>query len=165
MGESISNPVTDELAGLGIYNYHRLSEHLITSGQPSEEQLAAVARAGYEVVINLALHGEPYALADERATVEGLGMHYVHIPVIWQRPTAGDLEAFSAAMDGHAVQRVYVHCAANMRVSAFMLLYRVRNLGWPLAEALPDLAALWEPNQTWQAFIDANLNPPDLEQP
>ncbi len=38
-----------------IYNFLRLDERLITSGQPSEEELAAVARAGFEVVINLAL--------------------------------------------------------------------------------------------------------------
>ena len=140
-----------------IYNYYRLSDRLATSGQPGEEELAAVARAGFEAVINLALHGEEYSLPDERGTAEALGMLYEHIPVIWQRPAAADLDAFFAAMDRHAGRRLYVHCAANMRVSAFMLLYRVLELRWSLEDALPDLRAIWEPNDTWQAFIDAEL--------
>jgi protein tyrosine phosphatase (PTP) superfamily phosphohydrolase (DUF442 family) len=43
-----------------------LSERLVTAGQPSEEQLAAVAAAGFKIVINLGLHGDPaYSLPDE----------------------------------------------------------------------------------------------------
>jgi uncharacterized protein (TIGR01244 family) len=140
-----------------IYNYRRLSDSLATSGQPSEEELTRVAHAGFAVVINLALQDDQYSLPDERRTVEGLGMDYEHIPVIWQRPTPADLEAFFAAMDRHAEQRIYVHCAANLRVSSFVLLYRVLRLGWRLEDALPDLEALWQPNDTWQAFIEDAL--------
>ena len=68
-----------------------------------------------------------------------------------------DLEAFFAAMEQHAHRRLYVHCAANMRVSAFVMLYRVLRLNWRLEDALPDLHALWQPNETWQALIDAAL--------
>ncbi len=140
-----------------IYNYRRLSDELITSGQPTAEQLAAVAAAGAAVVINLALPNDTRALPDERGVVEALGMVYEPIPVVWTAPAPADLAAFFAAMDRHASRRVYVHCAANMRVSAFVMLYRVLRLGWPPAEALPDMQALWQPNATWQAFIDAAL--------
>ncbi len=138
-----------------IYNYRKLSDDLVTGGQPIEQQLAELAAAGTEVVINLALHDDTYSLPDERLTVEGLGMVYEHIPVIWQQPTRADLDAFFAAMDRHAGCRICVHCAANMRVSAFMFLYRVLRLGWPVEAALPDLHAIWQPNDVWQRFIDA----------
>jgi protein tyrosine phosphatase (PTP) superfamily phosphohydrolase (DUF442 family) len=147
----------DEPELTAIFNYRRLSERLATSGQPGEAELGAIARAGFEVVINLALHDCEGAPPDERRTVEGLGMTYEHIPVVWQHPAPADLEAFFSAMDRHAGRAVYVHCAANLRVSAFMLLYRVIRLGWRLEDALPDLQAIWQPDDTWQAFIDAAL--------
>jgi protein tyrosine phosphatase (PTP) superfamily phosphohydrolase (DUF442 family) len=81
-------------------------------------------------------------------------MEYVHIPVQWERPTRTDLERFARAMDERRGQRIWVHCAANMRVSVFMALYRVIGLGWPLERALDDVRALWTPNDVWQRFID-----------
>ncbi len=142
-----------------IRNYRRLGPDLITSGLPTEAQLSAAAAAGFEVVINLLPGDEPRALPDERGTVERLGMIYEHIPVIWAQPTLTDLERFFELMDHHAGRRVYVHCAANYRASAFMLLYRVLRLGWPLEDALPDLQTIWDPAEypAWQAFIEEML--------
>jgi hypothetical protein len=34
-----------------IYNYREVAPDLATSGQPREDQLAAIAEAGYDVVI------------------------------------------------------------------------------------------------------------------
>ncbi len=149
--------MNEDLSLGAIYNYRRLTHALATSGQPSEEELADVARAGFEVVINLALDESERSLPDERRTVQSLGMAYEHVPVAWDRPTHADLAAFFATMDRHSGQRVYVHCAANFRVSSFVLLYRVLRLGWRREEALPDLEAVWQPNDTWQAFIDGAL--------
>jgi uncharacterized protein (TIGR01244 family) len=141
----------------GIYNYRPLSERIATSGQPTEDQLAAIAAAGYQVVVNLALHEGEYALPDEGAIIEALGMQYVHIPVQWERPTPGDLKRFFGVMETHGGDKVWVHCAANMRVSIFMALYRVLTLGWALDEALVDVHALWTPNEIWQRFLDDAL--------
>lgn len=142
-----------------ITNFRRLSDHLITGGQPTEAQLAAVATAGCEVVINLGRLDPVYALPDERGTVAGLGMIYEHIPVVWAQPTAADLDAFFAALARHAGRRIFVHCAANYRASAFILLYRVLRLGWRLEDALPDMRAIWDPAEypAWQAFLAAAL--------
>jgi protein tyrosine phosphatase (PTP) superfamily phosphohydrolase (DUF442 family)/chloramphenicol 3-O-phosphotransferase len=144
-----------EAALCGIRNYRRLAPDLITGGQPTAAQLACAAATGVQAVVNLALHDAPYALPDERATVEGLGMTYEHIPVIWERPTAADLAAFFEALDRLAGRRVLVHCAANYRASAFILLYRVLRLGWPLDRAWPDLRAIWNPAEypVWQEFL------------
>ena len=49
-----------------IHNYRQASADLATSGQPREEQLGPIAAAGYDVIINLALHDDPrYSLRDE----------------------------------------------------------------------------------------------------
>jgi uncharacterized protein (TIGR01244 family) len=121
--------------------------------------LAAVARAGFTTVISLLPEEPHYSLPGEAEIVARLGMTFEHIPVIWSAPAQADLEQFFTAMERHAGEPVFVHCAANMRVSAFMFLYRVKQLGWRREDALPDLHALWQPNATWQAFIDNELKP------
>lgn len=141
-----------------IYNYRRASPRLATSGQPTEDQLSAIAAVGFEVVINLALHDDPrYSLADEPGTVRGLGMDYVHIPVKFAHPTAEDFNAFAAAMQQSRQRQVWVHCAANMRVTAFLGLYRVLHENWQEPEAFQLMHQLWKPDEVWAAFIAAML--------
>ncbi len=140
-----------------IYNFLPLSEMVATAGQPTAAQLAAVAREGYEVVVNLALPTSDNALPDEKSTVEALGMDYVAIPVQWESPTQQDLEQFFQVMEANEGRKVFVHCAANMRVSAFMYLYRRLKVGIDEATAQADLSKIWQPNDQWQGFIARSL--------
>jgi protein tyrosine phosphatase (PTP) superfamily phosphohydrolase (DUF442 family) len=142
----------------GIHNYRAVDEWLCTSGQPTAAQLAAIAEAGFATIINLALHDDPrYSLPDEPGVVNSLGLEYVHIPVRFAAPTEADLLAFFAAMDTHRGQRLWVHCAANMRVSAFLGLYRVIKLGWAAGPAFELMRGLWQPEEVWSSFIAAAL--------
>lgn len=144
--------------GLGaIRNFRRLDDRVITAGMPTEEQLRAVAATGVETVINLALPTSPGALPDEQATVTSLGMDYVHIPVKFDAPSAADLAAFCGAMEARRGQKLFVHCAANYRVSAFMALYRIRHRGWSSDAALAELREVWEPDEVWSRFITGQL--------
>jgi protein tyrosine phosphatase (PTP) superfamily phosphohydrolase (DUF442 family) len=139
-----------------LYNFRPVDARLATSGQPSEQQLAALARDGFEVVINLALHDNPeYSLPDEPGLVRSLGMAYLHIPVQFAAPTEADLLAFFAALDTTRHRKVLVHCAANKRVTAFLGLYRVIRQGWPPAEAFALMRSVWEPDPVWSAFLAA----------
>jgi uncharacterized protein (TIGR01244 family) len=144
-----------------IYNWRAAGDAIGTSGQPTEAQLAAIAQAGFRTVINLALHDDPrYSLPDEAETVRSLGMTYVHIPVQFATPTEGDLLAFLAAMDAHGGEKLWIHCAANMRVSVFLGLYRVLRQGWAQDKAFELMRGLWEPNEVWSAFIARALAKP-----
>ena len=137
-----------------IVRYVPLSESLATAGQPSEEQLCAVAAAGFEVVVNLALHNDPrYSLKDEAATVASLGMEYIHIPVQFASPALADLTAFFGAMEHAGERKVFVHCASNKRVPVFVALYRISRQGWGRAEALASMREVWQPDATWDKFI------------
>ena len=141
-----------------IINFRRIDDTLLTSGQPSEEELAAAARDGVEVVINLALHDDPrYSLPDEPCTVKSLGMTYVHIPVKFDAPTEADLFAFFDAFEAHRGKRMLVHCAANKRVTAFVGLYRAIRQRWDAESAFAPMKTVWEPNENWAPFIDAML--------
>ena len=141
-----------------IYNYRPIDGQLATSGQPNEDQLAAIAAEGYEVVVNLALHDDPrYSLKDETGTVRALGLEYVHIPVKFDAPTTRELYAFFEAMERHAHRRVWVHYAANMRVTAFLGLFRVLRQGYGEERAFEPMRSVWKPNATWAAFIASQL--------
>jgi len=148
----------DEARVDDIYNYRRIDEKLSTSGQPSVEELAAVAREGFEVVINLALHDDPrYSLPDETGTVRALGMTYVHIPVPFNAPTEQNLFACFAALEEHRDRKVLLHCAANKRVSSFLGLYRVIRQDWEVEPAFATMRDIWEPNGDWAPFIAGML--------
>jgi hypothetical protein len=36
-------------------------------------------------------------------------------------------------------------------------LHRILEQGWRREQAMADVRAVWEPDQTWQAFIEAEL--------
>ena len=141
-----------------IYNFREVDEALCTSGQPSVAQLGSVAEAGFTTIINLALHDDPsYSLPDEQDTVKSLGLFYVHIPVQFSAPTEGELFTFFAAMEAHRNEKIWIHCAANIRVSVFLGLYRVIKQGWENERAFELLHSLWQPNEVWSSFISTML--------
>ncbi len=141
-----------------IVNYRQAGPNLATSGQPRAEQLAAIAAAGYTVIINLALHDDPrYSLPDEASSVKALGLEYIHIPVQFGAPTEHDLAEFFDAMERSKGARVWLHCAANMRVTAFLGLHRRLREGWSEDDAFALLHDVWRPNKVWSEFIAAQL--------
>src|SRR5688572_30153395 len=110
-----------------IRGYLRLSDRIATSGMPQPEHFTCIREAGFDVVINLALPTSDNAIPSEGELVSTQGMTYIHLPVKFDAPQPEDFERFSRMMDACQNQRVFVHCAANMRVSAFMFLYRLRR--------------------------------------
>jgi protein tyrosine phosphatase (PTP) superfamily phosphohydrolase (DUF442 family) len=142
-----------------ILNYLPLTDTIGTAGQPTADQFTDIQAAGYEVVVNLALPTSTNALPNERETVTELSMDYVPIPVVWDAPTRQNLEAFFETMDRYRDKKVFVHCAMNMRVSAFMFLYRVIRQREKPEVAREPMLKIWQPseNAVWQHFIDDAL--------
>lgn len=140
-----------------IYRYRWISETLVTGGQPTRDQFAGMQKAGIEAVINLALPTSDNAVPDEASIVTGFGMIYVQIPVKFDAPMARDFDAFCAVMKGLENRRKLVHCAANLRVSTFVYLYRVLFEKVPQRSAEEDLLALWKPEGVWERFVEEQL--------
>jgi protein tyrosine phosphatase (PTP) superfamily phosphohydrolase (DUF442 family) len=137
-----------------VYNYLKISEDLTTTGQIAYDQIEAIKKAGFEVVVNLAPANEG-ANALEGFLVTQQGMSYVQIPVSWQEPSMRDLQMFFDVMETNKDRKVFVHCFANMRVSAFVYLYRTLMQNVPEAQALADLNEIWEPLELeqWAGLI------------
>ena len=137
-----------------IKNFLPIDDHVATAGQPTEAEVREVAGAGYRAIVNLGLLDPRYCLPDEAGLAASLGLKYRHLPVVFDAPTIADFEAFVAQMDEWAAERVFVHCAANFRVSSFMALYGELRLGWDRDRADRHARTFWEPNRTWQQLID-----------
>lgn len=133
----------------GLCKYRPVDERLATSGQPTVPQLHAIAAAGYPGGINLALHQQMWLCHF---------LTYVHIPVQLAAPTEADLQRFFAAMEAHPHDKVWVHCAGNLRVPVFMGLYRVIWQGWDPERAFALMQSLWpQPDEVWSAFMNTAL--------
>ncbi len=141
-----------------IQNFLQISERLGTAGQPFRHQFPLLRQAGYQVVINLAQPDSWDAVPEEPEICRALGMEHFHIPVAWQAPTRQDFDQFCDLMDRLEERKVFVHCARNMRVSAFVYLYRLLRRGEPPDLCQPDLAKIWQPNEVWQKFINDELS-------
>jgi len=140
-----------------IYSFRAVGDKLGTAGQPTQAQFRMVRESGFEAVINLALPTSDNAIANEGSVVTSLGMSYVHIPVDFKAPTSRDFRAFCRVMEAFGDRPVFVHCAANMRVSAFVFLYRVLIQRVAVPEAERDLHAVWQPDEIWSRFIRDEL--------
>lgn len=143
-----------------MVNNLELNPHLLTGGSPSLQDFEDLRATGCELVINLALPTSPGCLPNEAEEVAKLGMEYISIPVIWDTPTRQNLADFFAAFEHNLHRKVFVHCVMNMRVSAFIYLYRMLRQGWSAEDARPDLVEIWEPEGTWETFIEEILSNP-----
>jgi protein tyrosine phosphatase (PTP) superfamily phosphohydrolase (DUF442 family) len=143
-----------------IYNYLQLNDSLFCSGMPTAQQIPSLSENGIQLVINLATSKSEGAIPNEKELVESQGIEYHNIPVDWGKPTREDLNNFINIMDAHKESKVFVHCQANYRATAFITLYRILRLGWERENAFVDLNKIWNPEEypIWEDFIESNLS-------
>lgn len=140
-----------------ILNYRYISDRLATSGQPTVREFSLIYQAGYQTVLNLAPPTASNAIPEEANIVTEWGMDYTNIPVAWDRPTHDDFAQFCDVLASRSEKPIFVHCAMNMRVSAFVFLYRHLILGISQTEARKSMESVWEPNEVWQKFIASEI--------
>lgn len=141
-----------------ILNYIKINELISTSGQPKIEEFDLINNEGFEVVINLALCDASNAIENEDKVVTNLGMSYFHIPVDFENPKPSDLKLFLNTMQALGANKVWVHCAKNYRVSAFMYVYHKYILKTPFEEIDLSIFNIWNPDKTWQELMKISLD-------
>lgn len=112
-----------------IKNFGRMDERFFRGAEPKKEQdFAALKSLGIRTVIDLQAEPEP----TERGRVEGLGMRYVHIPMVEKTyPTEEAVAAFLKAVDDPETGKFFLHCAGGRhRTGALGAVYRFTKYGW-----------------------------------
>jgi protein tyrosine phosphatase (PTP) superfamily phosphohydrolase (DUF442 family) len=140
-----------------ILNYIKINELISTSGQPKIEELESIANEGFEVVINLAVLVTSNALENEDKIVSSLNMSYIHIPVDFENPKLSDLKLFLNILQALGANKVWIHCAKNYRVSAFMYVYHKYILRTPFEEIDLSIFDKWQPSLVWQELMKVSL--------
>jgi len=134
-----------------------ISPSLVTSGQPSAEELAALGAQGFEAVIYLAPPGVPDAVADEARIVGRQGLVFVNLPIRFDAPTAADFVAFTALVQALKGRRLLVHCQINLRASTLVFLHRAIVLREDPRVAWEAVRRVWTPEGPWRRLVEQQL--------
>lgn len=116
-------------------NARQPMEGVVSGGQPTAEQLAAAAEAGFKTVINLRMPGEKGS-DNEAEIVDDLGMTYVHLPI---KGAEGMTEENARALDealAAAERPAILHCGSGNRVGGLLALRAHYVRGLEAEEAL-----------------------------
>ena len=140
-----------------IYNYHDIPGLFTTSGQPNSHQLNLIAKDGYDAVINLAPNSVfEGSVINEEEILTANKVKYIHIPVNFNNPSKDDFLLFVKSLNENKDKKIWIHCAANMRVSAFVYKYRRDMLGLDDKKIVEDMRLIWTPNRIWNNFLNDN---------
>lgn len=138
-------------------NYIKINDYISTSGQVTKKQLIDIQKDGFEVIINLALCSAKNALENEDKIVTDLNMIYIHLPVNFKNPKLNDLRYFIKILQVFENKKVWIHCAKNYRVTAFMYVYHKYILRTPFDNIDLSLLNEWNPNKNWQKLMKSNF--------
>lgn len=126
---------SNKMNDTGIINLQMSAEGVFTSGQPTAQQLKAVADAGVKHVVNLRLASEQDF--DEQAMVSSLGMQYYTIPVSGVAGiTFDNAGEFNRLLDTLAGEPILLHCASGNRVGALKALAEFDTHGKSVEQAI-----------------------------
>ena len=139
-------------------NLVAISQHLVTSGQPSAAWLQTLRTQGFEAVIYLAPSSVPDALREEPQIVAAQGLAFHHLPIPFGKPAASDYEAFATLLQSLQGKKVLVHCQVNMRASTLTFLYRVIVEKIPPEQAFESVSRVWTPDGPWRRLMLAQLS-------
>ena len=140
-----------------ILNHIKINELISTSGQLKIEEFELIANEGFEVVINLAVPTTSNSLENEDKIVSNLNMSYIHIPVSFENPKISDLKLFLNILQSLGVNKVWIHCAKNYRVSAFIYVYHKYILHTPFEEIDLSIFDIWKPSLIWQELMKVSI--------
>lgn len=119
----------------GVPNACQLLPSVVTGGQPSAAHFAAFKAAGGQVVLDLRDPMEPRPF-DEAATVAGLGMEYVNVPVGGGTLNDATLGRVLGTLRQASDRLVMVHCTSGNRVGGALLPYLMLDQGMEEEDAV-----------------------------
>lgn len=138
-----------------IDNFQQPENNIATGGQPSSVQIDWLKNNGFNAVINLSPESTKNYLSNEAELVRQEGMNYFHYPVDCSSLAPDQYEGFRDILEGVKGSKVFVHCGMNVKSSAFVHLYRVRELGVAPESSLESIDELGFHEKKWYDYFDA----------
>jgi protein tyrosine phosphatase (PTP) superfamily phosphohydrolase (DUF442 family) len=107
-------------AAAGIVNACESLPGVVTGGQPSAAQLAALRDAGVKIILDIRDPMEPRSY-DEPAEAKRLGLEYVNVPVVAGATSDAVMERILVALRGRGERPVFFHCGSGNRVGGALI--------------------------------------------
>lgn len=125
------------LPSVHIKNFGQINENYYRGAQPEGQDYNDLASLGVKTVINL-INDEK---GEEVATVQRMGMKYVHIPMTTGTPpTPEQIKQFLSLVEDPAHQPVFVHCVGGKhRTGVMTAIYRMTEDGWNSDQAFKEM--------------------------
>ncbi len=137
-----------------ISRYLRVDALLSTAAQPTAEQIPWLRAQGFEVVVNLSTPTARNFVPDEARLVLDAGLAYVHAPVDCSRLEAAHYEVLRGVLQAFQGRKVLVHCAGNVKSSALVQLWRMKERGEDRVRLTEELRALGWHEPKWFAYLE-----------
>ena len=122
----MSNTPFDALHG--VANACQALPSIVTGGQPTAEQLSALAKAGGGIVLDIRDPMEPRPF-DEPAHIRALGMEYVNVPVSSGSADDAAMERILGVLRSAGGRQLFFHCGSGNRVGGAMIPYLMIDQG------------------------------------
>ncbi len=118
----------------GVPNLYRVSRDLYRSAQPTREGMVNLEKMGIRTVINL----RPFS--NDAKEVAGTSLRRIDIPMhAWAPQDDHDDRVFSI-LNHSSGGPFLIHCYHGAdRTGSLVALYRVRNQGWSIEQALEEM--------------------------
>jgi len=128
------SPSADPLQMEGVPNFHKISEDLYRSGQPTSEGLRNLKTLGIRTVVDLRwLHSDP-------GEIRGSGLKYEHINMTVLYPEESQAVKFLQIVTDKKMTPVLVHCQyGSDRTGIMCAIYRIAVQGWTKERALKEM--------------------------
>ena len=112
----------------GAPNACQILPNIITGGQPTAAQLAALKAAGGGIVLDIRDPMEPRPF-DEPAHIRALGMEYVNVPVSSGSADDAAMERILGVLRSAGGRQLFFHCGSGNRVGGAMIPYLMIDQG------------------------------------
>jgi protein tyrosine/serine phosphatase len=140
----------------GVPNFHKVSDTLYRSAQPSAEGMKNLKAIGIETVVNLR------SFHSDRDEIGDTGLAYEHIYMKAWHAEEEDIVRFLQIVTNPKRSPVLVHCQHGAdRTGTMCALYRIVVQGWSREEALKEMAQggfgfhrIWENLIQWINGLD-----------
>jgi len=136
----------------GLKNYQVNNSKMVSSGLPTKNHFEKLKSLGVNKVVDLI----PGDRSEQRSLMNAMQLTYHNIAVEWENPTLENFQDYVAIMQQYEQSDgvILTHCRLNWRGAVFTYLYQVTHLKTPEEKAKQVMLAIWQPNETWQRFID-----------
>jgi protein tyrosine phosphatase (PTP) superfamily phosphohydrolase (DUF442 family) len=140
----------------GVPNFHKVSDQLYRSAQPTKEGMENLKKFGIETIINLR------SIHPDRKKVAGTGLAYEHIYMQAWHPEEEEAVRFLQIVTNPRRTPVLVHCQHGAdRTGAMCAIYRVAVQRWRKEDAIREMLdggfgfhAVWKNLLRWINRLD-----------